>query len=290
MKTIPDRVREHCAAVAADARHVSIDLEACGRIEPGPPPVLDPERHFLEGSREEVAAYLLTLDSINFGSGWFPTLRKREGMSGYYTVASSLADHFRARGPLDLHAVDAAQLGGILGQEVGHPLIALYVEALLALGDWLGSRTFTAAIEEADGSAVRLASALAEGMPFFFDDVGFWKRAQIAPNDLALAGVASFSDLDSLTIFADNLVPHVLRVDGVLRYSDSLASRIDRGELLEQGSEEEVEIRACAVVACMEIAAALGVPERTLDTWLWDRGQAPRYKSRPRHRSRTVFY
>ena len=63
-------------------------------------------------------------------------------------------------------------------------------------------------------------------MPFF-DDVGFWKRAQIVPNDLALAGVASFSDLDRLTIFADNLVPHVLRVDGVLRY-DAGARRAHR--------------------------------------------------------------
>src|SRR3712207_8065564 len=53
----------------------------------GPPPQLDPERHYLEGPPEHVAAYLLALDSINFGSGWFPTLRKRPGSSGYYTVA-----------------------------------------------------------------------------------------------------------------------------------------------------------------------------------------------------------
>src|SRR5438046_804888 len=62
-------------------------------------PALDPERHYLEGSREDVAAYLLTLDAINFGSGWFPTLRKRPGCSGYYTIAWALADTFRARGP-----------------------------------------------------------------------------------------------------------------------------------------------------------------------------------------------
>ena len=97
--TIPERVREHCAAVARSARHVSIDLDAAGRIEPGPPPALDPERHYLEGSREDVAMYMLTLDAINFGSGWFPTLRKRPGSSGYYTVAWSLAERFREVGP-----------------------------------------------------------------------------------------------------------------------------------------------------------------------------------------------
>jgi hypothetical protein len=125
-------------------------------------------------------------------------------------------------------------------------------------------------------------------MPFF-DDRGFYKRAQIVPNDMALAGVAAFDDLDSLTIFADNLVPHVLRVDGVLRYEPRLAERIDRAELLPIGGPE-AEIRACAVHACELIAARLGVPPRVLDTWLWNRGQEPEYKAVARHRTRTVFY
>ena len=289
--TIPERVREHCAAIAGSARHVSIDLDAAGRIEPGPPPVLDPERHYLEGSREDVAAYMFTVDAINFGSGWFPTLRKRPGMSGYYTVASRLADRFREVGPWsagELREMEASELADVLGQTPGHPLLDLYADALRSLGAFVGRESFTAVIEQAEGSAARLAAMVAEGMPFF-DDVGFWKRAQILPNDLALAGVASFDDLDSLTIFADNLVPHVLRVDGVLVYDPPLADHIDRGDLLPPGPEE-TEIRACAVHACVHIARELGVPERTLDTWLWDRGQDARYKALPRHRTRTVFY
>ena len=42
--------------------------------------------------------FTLTLDAINFGSGWFPTLRKRPGCSGYFTVAWALTDRFRADG------------------------------------------------------------------------------------------------------------------------------------------------------------------------------------------------
>ena len=53
-------------------------------------------------------------------------------------------------------------------------------------------------------------------------DVPFYKRAQLTAADLSLAfdgkGLGSFEDLDQLTIFADNLVPHVLRVDKVLLY------------------------------------------------------------------------
>jgi hypothetical protein len=252
--------------------------------------VLDAERHYLEGSRGDVALYMLTLDSINFGSGWFPTLRKRPGSSGYYTVAWALADRFRSDGPwsnAELRELTADEVGDVLGQERGHELMALYANALNDLGTFLGERSAVDAVEAAGGSAIRFAESLTE-MPYFQDE-GFWKRAQITPNDLALAGVAEFADLDDLTIFADNLVPHVLRVDGVLRYSPELSERIDSGELLEPG-EEEREIRACAVHACELIARRLGIPPRDLDVMLWNRGQGERYKALPRHRTRTVYY
>ena len=144
-------------------------------------------------------------------------------------------------------------------------------------------------IEAAGGSAERFAAALAAGMPFF-DDPGFYKRAQITANDLALAGVAGFDDVDRLTAFADNLLPHVLRVDGVLVYEPALARVVDSGGELPAGSAMEREIRACAVHACDALAARLGVPPRTLDNWLWNRGQAPPYSERPPHLTRTVFY
>ncbi len=286
-----DEVRRTCARIAACARSVTIDLDRMGAIEPGPDPALDPERHYLEGSRADVAAYLLTLDTINFGSGWFPTLRKRPGASGYFTVASALADRFRAHGPwsaAELRALDRRAVALTLEQDGSHPLMALYSEALRDLGRFLGKQSALEVVEAAAGSAERLAETLARGMRFF-DDRGFYKRAQITPNDLALAGVAEFDDLDQLTIFADNLVPHVLRVDGVLRYSDPLAALIDRGEPLPPGREER-EIRACAVHACELIAGELGVAPRQLDVRLWNRGQQPAYKAVPRHRTKTVFY
>jgi putative queuosine salvage protein len=286
-----DDVRASCAAIAADARCVEIHLDAAEVVEPGPPPVLDRQRHYLEGTRAEVCTYMLTLDAINFGSGWFPTLRKRPGSSGYYTVAWALADHFRAHGPWspeELELLDGRRVAAVLEQEPGHELMELYAEALRDLGRFLSGRSALELVNSARGSAEALAEILARGMPFF-DDRGFYKRAQIVSSNLALAGVADFYDLDTLTIFADNLVPHVLRVDGVLTYDPDLSARIDREELIPPG-EEEREIRACALHACETIAARLGVPPRTLDVWLWNRGQEPRYKALPRHRTRTVFY
>ena len=288
---LTDQVREACRSIAESARFVSIDVDRLAELEPVPPPELDAERHYLEGSREDVADYMLVLDSINFGSGWFPTLRKRRELSGYFTVAAALADRWRSDGPWlddELRALKGADVAAVLGQEPDHELMGLYAEALRELGRFLGARRALDLVGDAEGSAERFASMLAAGMPFF-DDRGFWKRAQIAANDLALAGVAEFADLDRLTIFADNLVPHVLRVDGVLRYEPALAARIDAGELLPPG-EEEREIRGCAVHACELIAERVGMPPRLLDTALWNKGQAPRYKRLPRHRTRTVFY
>jgi hypothetical protein len=293
--TLSDEVRAHCAAMAERARWVAIDLDRVDAIAPGPEPELDPVRHFLEGTREEVAAYLLTLTAINFGSGWFPQLRKRVAggrpVSGYFTIAWSLTDRFRAAGPwsnAELRGMRADELADTLGQPRGLELMALFAQALRQLGGFLGDRTPLQLVDAADGSAQRLAAVVGRGMTMW-NDRGFYKRAQILPSDLALGGVARFGDLDSLTIFADNLVPHVLRCDGVLVYDDALAARIDAGEVLRDVVQER-EIRACAVHACAEIARRMDVAERVLDTWLWNRGQEPRYKQRPRHRAQSVFY
>ena len=123
----------------------------------------------------------------------------------------------------------------------------------------------------------------------------FFKRAQLTAADLSIAGVAQFTDLDRLTIFADNLVPHVLRMDGILRYDPDLLARINREELIVPGSAEEVEIRACALHAVELIARCLRdhdepVTAMQLDYILWNRGQEPRYKAVPRHRARSVYY
>ena len=313
-------IREACAAVAAEATHVRVDDGELGaladRLAAGSlqPTGDDPARR-LQGSEETTLAYILTLDAVNFGSGWFPRLRKRPGMSGYFTVATALEERFAAAGAWsaeDLCALDAGILTRVLSQDPGDAevaeLMALYARALNDLGRFLldgYAGRFAGVVEEAAGSAEALVEILAR-MPFF-NDVGEWrgrrvpfyKRAQITASDLALAfggrGWGAFCDLDRLTIFADNLVPHVLRCEGALVYDAALAVCIDEEELIEAGSEPEVEIRACGVHAVECLVVLLGergapTTAHHLDHVLWDRGQEPRYKTRPRHRARSVFY
>lgn len=83
--------------------------------------------------------------------------------------------------------------------------------------------------------------------------VFFYKRAQIFAADIWGAfkgqGYGEFNDIGSITIFADYIVPAVLRNLGVLRYSSSLGNIIESNHEITSGSEEEVEIRACSIYA-----------------------------------------
>jgi hypothetical protein len=285
--SLPEQVRRSCAEIAAGARWVRIDPHAS--TQAGGVAGLDPVQHFLEGRPEQVARYVLILDAINFGSGWFPTLR--HGTTNDMT--ERLTAHVRHVGrpwsPAELRALRAGDIARVLDEEAGHPLMEHYAEGLRQLGGFLGDRQALERVAEARGSAARFAASLAAAMPYFADH-GFFKRAQITANDLVLAGVAGFTDIDELTVFADNLLPHVLRLDGVLVLHDELASRIDRGELLEPGGAMERELRACAVHACELLAHRFGVAPRLLDNWLWNRGLEPAYAARPAHLTRSVFY
>ncbi len=271
-------IRAACRGVVADAAWVRIDDEALAAIAPGEPPRLDPSDHYLDGPPEAVATYVLALDAVNFGSGWFAELAQgRPRGFGYETVAGALAERFRAGapGPAELAALGRAEVAALFGLAPEHPLAGQFTAALRELGAFLGARGGAAAVvAAAGGSAERLAADLTAGMASWRDPLA--KRAQLVGSDLVLAGVADFGDLAALTLFADNLVPHVLRVDGALVLDPGLAARIDAGELLEPG-REELELRAACVVAGELLARRLDVTERDLDGMLWQRGQAARY-------------
>src|SRR5947209_1226270 len=96
-----DQVRTHAEAVAATGTFVRIEhalIDEYARtlpLERVRAPGLDAATHYL-AEPDGTLAYLVQLDAINFGSGYFPRLKKRPGMSGYFTVAASLKDHFEA--------------------------------------------------------------------------------------------------------------------------------------------------------------------------------------------------
>ncbi len=320
MSGLFDAIRAAAADVSARARFVRVNPDGLAALadrlasEAAAPGAWDGATHYT-GPPAALLAYVVTLDAVNFGSGWFPSLHKRDGRSGYYTIAMGLRDRFESHGPWsagELMALSAADLTRVLGQQEGsaevEELMALQARALndlglLLEGAWGGS--FEALVAGAGGSAEALVIALAR-MPLYRDvswyfgrEVPFYKRAQITVADLALAfdgkGPGHFRDLDALTLFADNLVPHVLRLEGALDYDAALLARIEAGTRLAPGSPEEVEIRAVALHAVEGIVDAIRrnggtASARQVDQVLWLRGQRPEIKAHPRHRTCTPYY
>jgi hypothetical protein len=316
----PEEVRAACARIARDARAVHIDTDALTRAarrlagEQPNAPRYDTAVHY-RGTVSETACYVLCLDAINFGSGYFASLRKRPGLSGYGTVALGLAERFAHEGTWSaeqLTGLEGEDLRRLFAQDPADPdveaLMALFADSLHALGLWLSDAyggSFVRLVENAAGCAVELVRSLSV-CPAFADrphyrgrPVPLLKRAQIAAWDLYLAfgaqPPAAFADIDRLTAFADNVLPHALRLDGVLHYSTGLAGRIDAGEPLPAGSEEEVELRACAVHAVELLVERIRWMKHTaypalIDYVLWNRPRSDRFRSLPRHRTRTTAY
>lgn len=138
------------------------------------------------------------------------------------------------------------------------------------------------------------------------------KKAQLMCADLynrfrddpELSSIFGFGDVASLTAFSDNVVPAVLRAEGVLRYSDQLASIVDQPKLLTD-RRMEAAIRAAAVVACDAIvkeyneqaaadgaasAATTPLTAMALDYHLWLIGKTPEFRSIERHSTHSGFY
>jgi hypothetical protein len=286
----PDDVRRASKRVTDQAELVSIDHDRLNELEL--PDVPEPEPLPLE--------FAVTFNAINFGSGWHPYLSKLPGKSGNETISTRLLERFDRQGPFpaaELTGLTADDCAAFLHQHLHPPvddLMGLYAQSLNDLGRFLLERfggSFHALVDAADGSATALVLLLQQ-MPLYRDvatyrgeQVPFLKRAQITASD-----IGTFHDLAELTLFADNLIPHVLRIDGVLVLDQQLKQTIEAGQLLDAGGQAEVELRAAAVHAVELVAERTGIAPRHLDHALWHAGQQPKYKAAPRPRVRTWFY
>ncbi|XP_076924313.1 uncharacterized protein LOC143586721, partial [Bidens hawaiensis] len=160
-------------------------------------------------------------------------------------------------------------------------------------------------VESCDKSAVKLVSMIARHFPGFRDhtvykghQVFLYKRAQIFAADVWGAfkgeGYGEFSDVGSITIFADYIAPAVLQQLGVFRYSSDLDNIIKGNKEIGSGTEEEVELRACSIYAVEKMRDL--IQKRTgkqvlsveLDLWLWAYGVSN--PSLQHHRTLSIYY
>lgn len=279
------------------------------------------EQYHFNDNTERTANWVLLLDALNFcfwaekGQPRWQIEYQGEQLNGYWAEAASLKRAVEESMPLwdaqYLSSMSDKDLAAIFRAVEGSPPIPLFeqrLENVREVGRVLLERyegQFARLIEQAKGSAPRLAALLAEHFPSFNDvanyrgkEVRFYKRAQICVADLhgTFGGKqwGAFADIDQLTAFADYKLPQVLRHYHVLEYSPALAERIDNEELIPAGSEEEIEIRAATIWASELLRRAMArqghpVTPAAIDQRLWLLGQSmPDMK--PYHRTRTIFY
>ncbi len=294
--TLTDDIRAAAGRVAGRARSVRIRAD---RIAPyartlagESPPAPD-----LEGATdEERAAFSLQLNAINFGSGWFATLRKPPGLSGFRTVEAGL----RRRGPWtagELRTVTREAVAAALQQDPGHVLMGHFARHLQRAGrarvggSFLAFAQRHATAEDARRRAGRWPT-WRDVSPYRGDTVPFFKRAQIAAADLALSRLGPAQDLAPPDA--------VRRQPRPPRAADRRRARVRPGprrphrrrpSCSAHDSPEEVEIRACALHAVELLVAAHGATTATaVDNMLWHRGAGARYKAHPRHRAPCTAY
>lgn len=120
--------------------------------------------------------------------------------------------------------------------------------------------SFKNVVEKADNSANKLLDLILENFQCFRDEavynqetVGLYKRAQILIGDIWACfqnkGLGYFHDIEEISAFADYRVPQTLLWYGILEYDEDLLKKLKNNEILQNGSEEEVEIRGCTLQA-----------------------------------------
>ena len=222
------------------------------------PPVFLPFRV----APEHLVDFVLTTSCLNFAYTDFST-RERWDMvfdGRVYADADGLHAAFHRAGPEVLRGEWLAQA---TPEQLGELLPGLQLlEERAAILNEVG-RTLVARFDGRFANAVEPASTVQEYLEILtrefprFDDEPFYKLAQLSAWILHIEGAKTWPDLETLTAFADYIVPMGLRAMGILRYSERLAQAIDSWTPIEAGSPWEVELRAATVWACHLLAHAV---------------------------------
>jgi len=312
-------VRRTTQDVASSAKHVLISQQGIkdlvsGRLSEDKVRALDLSKwdeadHLVQGNDLSVQ-YLLVVDAINF-CFWPDGTLEYEHISG--NLKKAVEANPESISAESLCAMTGERLRGLLAWPVALPQEEERARLLREVGHSLREDFGGEAanmVRAAEHSASRLVTLVTRHFPGFRDScvykgrqVFLYKRAQILVGDIwgcfKGEGLGYFKDIHRLTMFADYRVPVTLRELGVMTYSGELTSKVLSKEVMEPGSEYEVEIRACTVHAVEMIMeemkrtfedASLVPKSIELDWFLWRTGEARRSVSEPHHRVLTIFY
>ncbi|XP_044266966.1 queuosine salvage protein [Tribolium madens] len=267
--------------------------------------------------------WLFVVDTLNFcfwhletETGWTV-----EGYTGYFALCAAINRALKEKvdilNPKYYSEVSEKDLAKIFrsDNDVPIPLLQERVKCLHEVGNVLLENfdgSFENCVKKADNSAATLLDLIVNNFKCFKDEatykdkkIAIYKRAQILIGDIWACfhneGIGHFKDIDEITMFADYRIPQTLLYFGVFEYSEDLKKKLQDNKILENGEEDEVEIRACSIhaVELLKEHANKKLTDKKInailiDHFLWDfrreHNKEIVEKKLPFHKTFSIYY
>lgn len=263
-------------------------------------------------SQNQILMYLILCESLNF-CYWKSDIKwkieyKGEWYSGsfglFYAISKAIKNGYRLLDIDYLEKITLEELDDIFRGTTSIPLLKERFSIIKELVGELKKRP-NLVQEMSANNDIELLNKIISNFKNFRDislykgqEVYFFKRAILLVGDLIL-NVDSIKEKvkndDNMLGCADYKIPQVLRQLGILEYTDDLAKRIDNKQVLDHGSEMEIEIRANMLCAIELIKSKLHKTGNKLnsvqiDNALWLLSKNEKFKEKPHHLTKTIYY
>ena len=221
-------------------------------------------------------------------------------MDGSYAIMYLILNRFKSNSNYEISFDDFKEL---LKGNVTIPLLEDRYHNLVEMNAFLkrSGKTFYEIIKDLNIDS-QLFEFIVSNLDYFKDvsmydgeEVLFYKRAQLLTSDILHVREKKEQvhvDYSHLIGCADYKIPQVMRCYGMLEFCDSLADKVDNKVELEEGSKEEVEIRANTLKIIDYIYEKLDKKYSRMDIndFIWLLGQDKTKMTKKYHRTLTKHY
>ena len=283
-----------------------------------------PEQNISKNNPDEFIRTTMLINTLNFAFTDFESSTKyeiiREGKvlsdseAMFVQIQEAISSGVQLYNGNVLSDLDDKQLKNIFKGNIEMPMMSERLDILLNVGaklsddyegDWMNF--INAGPKKLYDNGEGLIERLTSEFPRFDDtsqyaekyNVHFYKLAQLAFWGIhaELAGTGDFyiEDMQSMSAFADYIVPVALEVMKIVEYSEELRNKITNGEIIARDSLEEIEIRSTSLYITAKLTEEINkrrpaeksiiIPQ--LDYRLWKQYHATH---RPHHLTITTMY
>ena len=283
-----------------------------------------PEQNISKNNPDEHIRTTMLINTLNFAFTDFESSTKyeivREGKvlsdseAMFVQIQEAISSGVQLYDGNVLSDLDEKQLKNIFKGNIEMPMMSERLDILLNVGaklsddykgDWMNF--INAGPKKLYDNGEGLIERLTSEFPRFDDtsqyaekyNVHFYKLAQLAFWGIhaELAGTGDFyiEDMQSMSAFADYIVPVALEVMKIVEYSEELRNKITNGEIIARDSLEEIEIRSTSLYITAKLTEEINkrrpaeksiiIPQ--LDYRLWKQYHATH---RPHHLTITTMY